>query len=244
MDESEARARFYKAKIGFQSEVSSIERSSTVDFTNKEGRRKKYDYVDLAAVLDYALPKLSKHGLVLSARSEYKEVYNERKSGEQTERIFVRSVIGMTATLTEAEGGYSETETVWHEAADMRDIKDRGALITYLRRYSIMTLLGLSAKGEDDDAGAGGQPKQTPAPAPAKTAEQGTQQKPRTTASNEKIKSDFEAIGLTEQEMVSLRMANVGSMAAVVELYEKHGKNKVAMLKAVNGEGSQEPPAE
>ena len=91
------------------------------------------------------------------------------------------------------------------------------------RRYSIMTLLGLSAKGEDDDAGAGGQPKQTPAPAPAKTAEQGTQQKPRTTASNEKIKSDFEAIGLTEQEMVSLRMANVGSMAAVVELYEKHG---------------------
>jgi hypothetical protein len=87
-------------------------------------------------------------------------------------------------------------------------------------------------------------PKQTPAPAPAKTAEQGTQQKPRTTASNAKIKSDFEAIGLTEQEMVSLRMANVGSMAAVVGLYEKHGKDKTAMLKAVNGEGSQEPPAE
>lgn len=244
MDETEARTRFYKAKIGFQAEIESIERNSTVDFTNKEGKRKKYDYVDLAAVLDYALPKLAKHGLALSAQSVYREVFNERKNGDQTERVYVRSILGMTATITEVEGGYSETETVWHEAADMRDIKDRGGLITYMRRYAIMTLLGLSAKGEDDEVGSGGQPKQTPAPAPAKTAEQGTQQKPRTTASNAKIKSDFEAIGLTEQEMVSLRMANVGSMAAVVGLYEKHGKDKVAMLKAVNGEGSQEPAPE
>jgi hypothetical protein len=238
----------YKAKLAFQSEIASIERSSSVDFTTKDGRRKHYDYVDLAAVMDYALPKLSAHGLVLSSQSEYRDIFNERKTAEgATERVFVKQIFGLSATLVHAESGESESETIWHDAAASNDIKDKGALITYMRRYAVMTLLNLTAKGEDDDGGNGGAPKgdsqKKPEKAPQKQPAPAPAAKTDGALTKAEIKKAFEAIGLSEADMVSLRMANIGSMEAALQLYEKHGSDKVAMMKSINGEGPQEEVA-
>lgn len=252
----ETKTNLLKAKLLFQNEIKSIERTSTVDFETRSGGRKQYEYVDLAAVMDYALPLLAKCGLVLSSRTVESQIFNERKAAGagagDIERIYVRSALGVEVTLYHAETGESESNTVWHDK-DMADIKDRGAILTYLRRYAIMILLNLSAAGEDDDGGAGGKkkdpkpPQGAPPPAkppanrnapPPKNQQTGKDQPPK---NQEELKQRFNAIGLTDQEMLDLREAGVRSMADALFFYEKSGKDKAKMLKTALGEGSQEP---
>jgi hypothetical protein len=262
----ETKNNLLKAKLLFQQYIQSIERTSSVDFETRNGGRKSYEYVDLAAVMDYALPLLAECGLVLSSRTVENHIFNERKAGDgAAERVFVRSVMGVEVTLYHAETGENESNTVWHDK-EMADIKDRGAMLTYLRRYAIMILLNLSAAGEDDDGGAGGKkkgpapqgnaapPKQSaPRPAPQGNAAPPQQSAPRPAPvkneatgkdippkNQEELKQRFNAIGLTDQEMLDLREAGVRSMADALHLYEKSGKDKAKMLKAALGEGSQE----
>lgn len=246
----ETKNNLLKAKLLFQQKIKSIERTSSVDFETRNGGRKSYEYVDLAAVMDYALPLLAECGLVLSSRTVENHIFNERKAGDgAAERVFVRSVMGVEVTLYHAETGENESNTVWHDK-EMADIKDRGAMLTYLRRYAIMILLNLSAAGEDDDGGAGGKKKGTapqgnaappqqsaPRPAPVKNEATGKDIPPK---NQEELKQRFNAIGLTDQEMLDLREAGVRSMADALHLYEKSGKDKAKMLKAALGEGSQE----
>jgi hypothetical protein len=263
----ETKNNLLKAKLLFQNEIKSIERTSTVDFETLSGRRKQYEYVDLAAVMDYALPLLAKCGLVLSSRTVENHIFNERKAGDgAAERVYVRSILGVEVTLYHAETGENESNTVWHDK-NMADIKDRGAMLTYLRRYAIMILLNLSAAGEDDDGGAGGKKKgappqgnvappqgnvappqgnvapprqNAPQPAPAKNEATGKDIPPK---NQEELKQRFNAIGLTDQEMLDLREAGIRSMADALHLFEKCGKDKAKMLKSALGEGTQEPEA-
>lgn len=254
--ETKTKTNLLKAKLQFQNRIKSIERTSSVDFETRSGGRKSYEYVDLAAVLDYALPLLAECGLVLSSRTVESQIFNERKAAGAVagdiERIYVRSALGVEVTLYHAETGESESNTVWHDK-DMADIKDRGAILTYLRRYAIMILLNLSAAGEDDDGGAGGRKKpgtppqgsapplkQTPqrGAAPPKNQATGKDLPPK---NQEELKQRFNAIGLTDQEMLDLREAGVRSMADALFFYEKSGKDKAKMLKTALGEGSQEP---
>ena len=227
----------------FQSEIESIERTSGVDFTNKDGRRTKYDYVDLAAVLDYVLPKLSKNGLVLMTTSVYNPIVKTetQKKTDGTEVVtsqVIRQVHGIEASVTHVESGESIKETCYFEH-EAKDIKDLGAQLTYKWRYAIFTLLCLSAKGEDDDAGSGGQPKAPRAATPdpeRRPAAKAPEKKPgEVKKTDAEIKAEFDELGLNTKEVqLALQAVGINTMAAAIKFRRKYETTE-QMMSGIEG---------
>jgi hypothetical protein len=240
----------WPALCGFQSEMTSLKRTSKVKFEARNGSKREYDYVDLGSALDVIMPKLTKHGLVLTTKSVYDEIRAEKTTSfadgkSETVSKVEKTIYGIEAKVTHAESGESITETFYHDQS-VTDIKDRGSLITYMRRYAIFTLLNLSAEGEDDDnnkgapkgaqtpaGGAQGQPEQqkpaegqktTPAGAakrPAKTAEEAEAQAAELQAKKarqDELKKKFATYDFSEQELAIFHRANLTTMNQVVEM--------------------------
>lgn len=239
----------------FQAEIESIERTSGVDFTNKEGRRTKYEYVDLAAALDYVLPKLAKHGLVLTTKSVYRDIVKtetQRKTDgtEVTTSQVTKTIHGIEATVTHAGSKEFLSETVYFDH-ETKDIKEFGGQITYKRRYAVFNLLCLSAKGEDDDGGNGGQRKdgkpgpgkspdperkpaaQKPAAQPPKGGAPAGKEPPKKT--DEEIQAEFKELGLDSPEAKeALTSVNIGTMQGAIAFRQKF-KSTEEMIEGIMG---------
>lgn len=122
-------AEFATAFSKFQNEVKSVGKKG------KAGDGKfSYHYAKLEDFMDYVLPLLSKQGL--SVTQQYADnhlvttVYHS--SGQ-----FIRSFFVMTENA-EFRGQNAE--------------QAKGSVSTYNRRYALQAILGLTAKGEDNDA--------------------------------------------------------------------------------------------
>jgi hypothetical protein len=98
-------------------------------------------YLSLEALLGEVLPVLNKHGLALIQLPSF--VYT---SGA------LAAVPALTTRLVHDESGES-IETTMLLLASKSDPQGQGSAITYARRYSLMSMLGLSAD-EDDDGNA------------------------------------------------------------------------------------------
>jgi len=113
----------YKKILAVQSEVGAISKDSTNPFF-------KSKYFDINKLLDVVMPVLNKHGLVLlqplthiDGKSAIKTILIDSETGDSIEN---------SIPLTENP-----------------DPQKMGSAITYYRRYSLQSLLGLQA--EDDD---------------------------------------------------------------------------------------------
>lgn len=226
------------AKLHFQSEISSLTKASSVEFNGK----KQYDYVDLATLLDYALPILTKHGLLLEQFNIERDISNvkETKAADGTstkETHYVRTIVGIKTVLTHPASGEHQTNELF-DTSDIRDIKARGGMITYLRRYSALTMLQLSA--EDDDAGSGGQPKapRTPTPDPEKKpAAKAPDKKPgEVKKTDAEIKAEFDELGLNSKDIqIALQGVGINTMAAAIKFRRKYETTE-QMMNAIGGE--------
>jgi hypothetical protein len=124
-----------------------IERTQSAKIPTKTGGSYEYEYADLADVLGVIRPVLAKFGLVL------------------VQPITIREgQIVLVTKLLHVSGQWigSEYPIPSHDRA-----QEQGSEITYGRRHSAMSLLGLAAKREDDDGKAAQDAPPKPGTAPA-----------------------------------------------------------------------------
>jgi len=145
MKKSEQIAKLAGALSKAQAEMPAVKQNATNPFL-------KNKYADLGAVIETSRPVLARHGLAI-AQSPVSD-------GDK---------IGVTTILTHESGEWME-DTIFINVTDGKGLssaQNAGVVISYLRRYSWASMLGLYAD-EDTD---GHQPK----PAPAMTYEQAAQ---------------------------------------------------------------------
>lgn len=124
----EESTELIKALVGVQLEMPPIPKNK--EMQAKGGRR--YRYADLADVLAVVRPVLAKHGIALL-------------------QPLVMGVDGMflSTRLIHVSGQGMECQYPINKAADPHQF---GAALTYARRYSITSLLGVAADDDDDAA--------------------------------------------------------------------------------------------
>lgn len=129
-----ARRAFNAAVAAFKSNPPEIFKSKAVSFGTSKGTT-SYKHALLEDIVDAATPELSKHGL--SVRWEI----------DQGDQIAVKCILSHI-------DGHSESVSLRGPADDSggkNRIQQIGSTVSYLQRYTLMSILGLAAKGVDDD---------------------------------------------------------------------------------------------
>jgi len=133
--------KLYQALLAAQREMGPVLKNST----NPAFRSK---YADLSSVLDTITVPLNAHGVLVLQRLGV--------SLDPTDLPL------LTTELIHAESGQAIECCVRVVSKDPTDPQKFGGALTYYRRYSLLSLLGLAP--EDDDGNAASQPARTPAP--------------------------------------------------------------------------------
>lgn len=138
---NEARKAFTTAMTDFKAEPLTIFKKKQVGYTTKEGEFVGYAHAELSDVTDVVGPAMARHGL--SYRWSVKQ---------ESARINVSCVV--THKL-----GHSEQVTM-DAAPDTSGKKNAiqsiASALTYMQRYTLLAVTGMSTKGMDDDGqGAG-----------------------------------------------------------------------------------------
>ena len=142
---NEAKKEYHIAMAAFKANPPRIEKDKTVGYQPKIGARVGYAHASLANVCDKINSELSKHGLSVS--------WTHRQNG----------TIAVTCKITHIKG-HSE-ETTLAAGADTTGSKNSiqaiGSTITYLERYTLLSLTGLATceQGDDGMASKNGKPE-------------------------------------------------------------------------------------
>lgn len=139
--------KLYQSLLAAQREMGPVLKNST----NPAFRSK---YADLSSVLDTITGPLNAHGVLVLQRLGV--------SLEPTDLPL------LTTELVHAESGQAIECCVRVVSKDPTDPQKFGGALTYYRRYSLLSLLGLAP--EDDDGNAASQPARTPAPPQTRSA--------------------------------------------------------------------------
>jgi ERF superfamily len=123
-----------------QAEFPRLERSKSVTVKTREQGSYSFSYAPLDAILEKTRPALTKHGLALTQQLTANGLRTELRHKDGAK-------IGGTFPLP-------------HTPASAQQL---GSLLTYLRRYAIVALLGVAAE-DDDDAGQTGESSEFKAP--------------------------------------------------------------------------------
>lgn len=123
------KENIYVALLNAQKEFPIIKKSETNPFF-------KSKYAGLPSVLEVVLPVLNKYGIVM--------VQSPITESEK---------IGIATTLTHAPSGTSILGSFVVQLAK-NDPQGAGSAITYCRRYSLVSMLGLNVDEDDDANGA------------------------------------------------------------------------------------------
>ena len=117
-----------------------LEAQSKFDPITKDTEAFKYKYAPLDKVLDAVRPALTEHGILIIQPSGFSEdtmvqktILFHTESGEMLE----------SSMVLQCDSG----------------AQDRGSEITYLRRYTLLNIIGVCPINEDDDGAAAQKPK-------------------------------------------------------------------------------------
>lgn len=142
-EEREAKKAFTTAMSAFKEEPLEIFKRKQVGYTTKEGEFVGYKHAELSDVTDVVGPAMAKHGL--SYRWNIKQ-------GEG--RITVSCIV--THRL-----GHSESvamDAAPDNSGKKNAIQSIASAVTYMQRYTLLAVTGMSTKGMDDDAEGAGDP--------------------------------------------------------------------------------------
>ena len=112
----------YKQLLEVQKEVGAISKDSKNPFF-------KSKYFDINKLLEVVKPVLSKHGLILLQPIKDNKVYSQILDSEST--------------------GNGTCIESWLELPNLTDPQKIGSAISYYRRFTLVSLLGLEAEDED-----------------------------------------------------------------------------------------------
>lgn len=138
---NEARKAFVSAMAKFKSEPIIVAKDSVVDFTSQKGRT-HYKHASLAAVVDAVVSRMGKYGL------------SHKWDVTQAE-----GAVTVSCVITH-ELGHSESVSMSGPRDDSGNknlLQQIASSITYLQRYTLMSLCGLASKEMDDDGEGGGE---------------------------------------------------------------------------------------
>lgn len=145
---------FAKAQGAFQPP----KRSKHVSVTTRDGRRYDFDYAPLEKILEATVPALSKHGLSVL----------QPVSRDADGRWVLNTVLAGHGGAIRSELRFRVPDK-WNKTTGSfvrdEDPKSLGSMITYMKRYALSGLLGISAD-DDDDAGAASGDETVPREAP------------------------------------------------------------------------------
>lgn len=126
-------AKLAEALAKAQSEIKAPVKTRHVDFTHN-GQRTKYSYADLADVIESIRTPLSKNGLAIIHKLEFSE-----------------SGYGLKTILVHSSGEFVDT---WYPLPDPSKQAIRaqafGSALTYARRYSLSSIVGIASEEDDD----------------------------------------------------------------------------------------------
>lgn len=137
---NEARKAFVIAMTRFKAEPLEIFKRKFVGYDTKDGDQVGYKHATLSDVTDVVVPAMAAHGL--SHRWEV-----QQEGGR----------VHVTCVVTH-ERGHAETvrlDGAPDNSGKKNAIQQVASTITYLQRYSLLAIVGLATKDEDND-GAGG----------------------------------------------------------------------------------------
>jgi hypothetical protein len=134
-DAAQAKAAFVQALADFQRDCPKITKTKKV--MNKDGRTVRYQYAPLDAIIEQAKGALAKHGL--SYRWETK---NEQGK--------IKAIAVVTHTLGHSES--SDFEVPIDTEGYMTAPQKYASALTFAKRYSLTSVLGISTGEEDTDA--------------------------------------------------------------------------------------------
>ena len=123
-------ARFVKA----QSEFPLIEKDKTANAFG--GGRRGYNFADINSILEVVRPILNRHGLCL--------IQNLKTKDDR---------IGISCTLASVDGETIQSPFFYVKTTGLQQsgVQAEGSAITYIRRYALVTFLGIAYGVEDDD---------------------------------------------------------------------------------------------
>lgn len=136
-DAAEAKRAFNEAFASFKAEAIQIVKTKKIT----DGPLKGKLHADLAVIVESVTPALSRHGLSVSWKLTKDE----------------RDWLEITCTLSHA-AGHSESVSMGgapDTGPGRNAIQARGSAVSYLERYTLIAMLGLAARDQDDD-GRGG----------------------------------------------------------------------------------------
>ncbi len=147
LENEKAKRDFYEALSKFQGEVPPIKKLSRADMGYG---KPKYNYAEFGEIVTTIQEPLKKHGL-----SYHFEIGNEHTiiKGEKGEDIIVEFV-AVTCTVAH-KSGYEKTTTMSVQkdaGVGKSNVQAVGSTITYLKRYTLLALLGIGTADPDDDA--------------------------------------------------------------------------------------------
>ena len=144
MKTSDSIAKIIPAFLAAQREFKNVAKDKDNPFF-------KSKYADLAAVLEEIIPELNSHGICVFQSPA-------KKDGE----------VELTTTLFHESGEWVSGVASAKPAKD--GPQEYGSVVTYLRRYALMALCGITGADDDDGNTASG-PRGTKSIVPAKLAE-------------------------------------------------------------------------
>jgi hypothetical protein len=132
-------ANIYAALAQFQSKCPMIRKDATTKVKMKSGGEYTYKYGSLPHVLEQIKPHMAAAGLGFTQPIELLE-----NGGEAIRTILFHVVDDKTIE--------SQIELPDFQFDKMNFMQSKGSVITYLRRYAIMSVLGIVAEDDDNDA--------------------------------------------------------------------------------------------
>lgn len=143
---SESRKAFVQAMTAFKAEPMEIFKRKEVSFKTQKGET-NYKHAELSDVVDVVVPAMARHGL-----SHRWDVRREQA------RIFVKCIL--THRLGHSES--IELDGAPDDSGTKNNIQQMASTITYLQRYTLLCMVGLATKDEDDDGAGGGAAEAVP----------------------------------------------------------------------------------
>lgn len=146
---NEARKAFYKDFSLFKENVPKILKNKDVSFTNRSGIKTEYRHATLDKMLDTLCVELSKYNLSVSWKTENLQPIQMTSDNKTVlvDRVKVTCVLSHSLGHTESTSLEGSSDL----SGGKNSIQAIGSTTSYLERYTLKAILGISESGDDTD---------------------------------------------------------------------------------------------
>src|SRR5690625_667307 len=136
MKKSESIVELSQALAKAWENIKNPKHNQKVVVRTKKGGKYDFQYTDLTGIIDEVKPHLSKNGVTV-----LQQAYTEMVEGN--------FLVSVTTRLVHSSGEWIESKPLSYPVGG-NDIQGMGGLITYMKRYSLSAILGISTETDDD----------------------------------------------------------------------------------------------